>query len=151
LLCLSFVLLASPWAAGQDGALQAPPAAPDPALGRELRRSVQAWKDAYNANDASALAAFYAEDAEYISPHVQGLLLRGREAIRANFARGMAAGGHIDTITVLRTGSSGSLAYMVCRYDATNSGVQVNGRNLIIMRKTRGAWLITEHASIVRD
>ena len=148
LLCLSVMLLAAHLAAGQG---EAPPALPDAAPDRELRRNAQAWMEAYNANDPAALAAFYAEDAQYISPHVPGLLIRGREAIRENFARGMAAGGHIDAVTVLRTGSSGSLAYMVCRYDATNSGVRVNGRNLIILRKAGDAWLIIEHASVVRD
>ena len=117
----------------------------------ELRQRAVEWKDAYNSNNADALAAFYTEDAEYVSPHVSGLIIRGWDRIKQNFQRGVAMGGHVDSIQVLTSDSSCDLGYMVCRYVATNGGVTVSGRNVLVLKKIRGTWLITTHASIVRD
>ena len=120
-------------------------------LGVELRQRVKKFKDAYNANDVAALASLYAEDADYVSPHVPDLMIHGRERITENFENGIAMGGHIDSIEVLTLGSSGQLAYMVTTYVATNNGVTVKGKNVIVMKEVKGEWLIVTHASIVRD
>ena len=117
----------------------------------ELHRSVEEWRVAYNNNDVEKLAAFYTEDADYVSPHVPGLMIHGREAIKQNFQRGIAGGGHLDSLAVHRSGSSCDLAYLVCAYHATNSGVTVHGKNVLVMKRVGGKWLIVTHASIVKD
>lgn len=109
------------------------------------------WLAAYNSGDSTRLAAFYTKDAQYVSPHVQGYVLRGRDAIVANFLTGARAGGHIDSITVLSCSITEQMVTIVCRYDATNSGVSVNGRNVIVLRKVDNRWLYAVHASIIRD
>ena len=116
-----------------------------------LKRSADAFKEAYNRDDVAALAAMYADDAYYVSPHVPDLVIRGKEKIRENWKRGISGGGHIDTVEVLSGDLSCDLAYLVTRYQATNSGVTVNGRNVLIMKRIGGKWLITAHASVVRD
>jgi uncharacterized protein (TIGR02246 family) len=106
------------------------------------------WKAAYNAKDAAAVAALYAPDAYYVSAHV---VARGRTAIRAYFQRGIDAGGHIDEIRILASGQSGDLAYTVGTYEATNAGQKVRGRNVVVLRKIDGAWLMVAHESVVAD
>lgn len=117
----------------------------------EFLRLAEEWKNAYNSGDASRLGSMYAEDAEYVSPHVEGLIIRGRDIVQANFRRGMQSDGHIDSVRIVSSRVSGDMAYLVCRYDATNSGQRVNGRNVLIAQKTNGRWLIVVHASVVRD
>ncbi len=118
---------------------------------QELIQRAQDWKNAYNSNDTAKLASFYTEDAFYVSPHVPNLVIQGLANIRGNFRRGVAMGGHVDTVEVLASGSSCDLAYLVCRYEATNSEVKASGRNVLVMKKINGKWLITAHASVVRD
>ena len=117
----------------------------------EFLRLAEDWKNAYNGGDAQRLGSMYSEDAEYVSPHVAGLVIRGRDEVQANFRRGIEGGGHIDSVSILSSRVSGDMAYLVCRYDATNSGQRVNGRNVLIAKKTDGRWLIVVHASVVRD
>lgn len=109
------------------------------------------WKDAYNSNDTAKLASLYTEDAEYVSPHVANLILRGRENIVMNFHRGRTSGGQIDTVVTLTTHIAQDIAYALCRYEATNNGQKVNGRNVIVFKKVKGKWCFAVHASIVRD
>jgi uncharacterized protein (TIGR02246 family) len=118
---------------------------------QEVPLNTEEWRNAYNAGDVEKLAAFYSEDADYVSPHVPGLMIHGREAIKQNFQRGIAGGGHVDSIVVQRSYYSSDLAYIVCAYQATNSGVTVHGKNVLVMKKIGGRWLIVTHASIVRD
>jgi len=117
----------------------------------EVAFNTEEWRNAYNSNDVEKLAAFYTEDAYYVSPHVPGLMIHGREQIKQNFQRGIAGGGHLDSLVVHRSGSSCDLAYLVCAYHATNSGVTVHGKNVLVMKRVGGRWLIVTHASIVRD
>jgi uncharacterized protein (TIGR02246 family) len=109
------------------------------------------WMEAYNSRDTLRLGAMYAEDADYVSPHVPALILHGRQAIVANFRKGIDAGGHVDAVEILSGNVSSDLAYLVCRYDATNSGKKVSGRNVLVSRKVHGKWLLAVHASVVRD
>ncbi len=116
----------------------------------EFLRLANEWKDAYNAQDGARLGALYTPDADYVSPHVVGIVAHGRENIRKNFERGMKGGGHIDAIEILSCSMSCDMACVVARYDATNSGQKVNGRNVIILRNIGGRWLFATHASIVQ-
>ena len=117
----------------------------------EVPLNAEEWRSAYNAGDVEKLASFYSEDADYVSPHVTGLMIHGREAIKQNFQRGIAGGGHVDSILVQRSGSSCDLAYVISAYQATNGGVTVHGRNVLVMKRVGGKWLIVTHASIVKD
>jgi uncharacterized protein (TIGR02246 family) len=47
---------------------------------REIEALLSSWKAAWDANDAAAFAAHYAEDADFINP--LGGILSGRDAIR---------------------------------------------------------------------
>lgn len=117
----------------------------------EFRRIACEWMDAYNSRDVERLSELYMEDAMYVSSHVPALIAHGREQVGANFKRGMDAGGHVDTIQILKADISGDISYLVCLYEATNSGVHVSGRNVIVSKKIKGKWLIAAHVSVVRD
>ena len=124
---------------------------PEPADASLFVRLANEWKDAYNSKDLDRLAALYAEDADYISSHVSGLIARGRASIRANFQTGIEAGGHVDAVRILTSRISCDLAYLVSIYEATNNGQRVSGRNLIVLRKPGGKWLIASHMTVVPE
>jgi len=113
-----------------------------------LREVAEAWRQHYNAGDATKVATLYTDDAYYLSAHV---LAHGREAIEAYWRQGIAAGGHIDWIRLEHVESSGELGYAVGRYQATNAGVTVDGRILIVMKKVKRAWRMAAHETVVRD
>lgn len=114
-----------------------------------FRQQTERWKVAYNSGDARNLEPLYCEDADYVSAHVEGLEARGREKVIANFQKGVSSGGHIDSIEILKTERSGNLVTLLCKYQATNSGVTVVGRNLLVMKKIKRNWLIVLHVTVV--
>jgi uncharacterized protein (TIGR02246 family) len=123
-------------------------AAAAPADEEVMGNIAQEWKNAYNRGDATRVAALYTEDGYYLSAHI---LAHGREAIEAYWRRGIAAGGHIDFIKPLTIFRAGDLGYTVGVYQATNAGVTVDGRILIVLRKIDGRWLIAAHETVARD
>jgi ketosteroid isomerase-like protein len=124
-----------------------------PADSLELIKVFQAqigkWKEGYNSGDARNLISLYSADAQYISSHVTGLVAPDREKLIANFQNGITGGGHIDSLEILRMDSAGDLATLLCKYQATNSGVTYVGRNLLVLKKTDGNWLIILHMTVV--
>jgi uncharacterized protein (TIGR02246 family) len=118
------------------------------ATDQAVLKVAEEWKAAYNAKDAAAVAALYTADAYYVSAHV---VAHGRPEIQAYFRRGIDAGGHIDTIQILASSQSGELAYTVGTYEATNAGQKVRGRNIVVVRKVGGRWLMAAHESVVAD
>lgn len=121
---------------------------PDSLL-KEFQLNAEKWKIAYNTKDAQNLVPLYTENADYVSSHVEGLEANGRDNIIAYFQNGMNMGGHVDSIEVLKMNISCDIATLLCRYQATNSGVTVVGRNLLVMQKINGVWLITLHMTVV--
>lgn len=115
---------------------------------REIVRIAGEWKTAYNAGDAAKVAALYTDDGYYLSAHI---LAHGRKEIEAYWRRGIAAGGHIDFIKPLKTFCSGELGYSAGTDQATNAGVAVDGRVLLVFRKVGGKWRIAAHETVVRD
>jgi len=113
-----------------------------------VRQISEDWIKSYNAGDAAKVAALYTEDGYYLSAHI---LAHGRRAIEAYWERGIEAGGHIDFIKPLTLYYTGDLAYFVGTYQATNAGVTVDGRILIVLRKVNGKWLMAAHETVVRD
>jgi len=114
-----------------------------------FQQNVEKWIEAYNSGDAQNLVALYAEDATYSSSHVPGLEAIGREKVIAYFQVGISGGGHIDKIEIQSANISGKMASLYCRYQTTNSGVSVTGRNLLVLRKFNGLWLIFSHMTVV--
>jgi ketosteroid isomerase-like protein len=114
-----------------------------------FQQNVEKWKDAYNSGDAKNLIPLYSEDATYTSSHVPGLEAIGRDKLIANFQRGISMSGHIDKIEILTANISGEMASLYCLYQATNSGITVTGRNLLVLRKVNGEWLIIQHMTVV--
>jgi uncharacterized protein (TIGR02246 family) len=113
-----------------------------------IRNIAELWKAAYNGRDASKVASLYTEDGYYLSAHV---LAQGRAAIEAYWRRGILAGGSIDFIKPLTVFVSGDLGYTAGTYQATNAGVTVDGRILLVFKKIKGKWLIAAHETVVRD
>ena len=116
---------------------------------KQFQLSVEKWKDAYNSGDAQNLVSLYSEDATYSSSHVPGLEAIGRDALIANFQKGISGGGHLDKIEILTANVSKDMASLYCFYQATNSGVTVSGRNLLVLRKVKGKWIIINHMTVV--
>jgi uncharacterized protein (TIGR02246 family) len=119
------------------------------ALKEEIRQNTERWRQAYNSKDAQQLVPLYTEDAVYISSHVAGLVAQGRDKVIANFQAGMSGGGHIDAVEIISMEASCDLVTLHCRYQATNSGVTVVGRNLLVLRRVGNQWLIATHMTVV--
>ena len=115
----------------------------------EFKTSTEKWREAYNSKDAQNLVPLYTEDAQYISSHVSGLVAVGRDKLIANFQNGMNMAGHIDSVEIITMNVSCDLASLLCKYQATNAGVTVVGRNLLVMRKVNSVWVITLHMTVV--
>jgi ketosteroid isomerase-like protein len=107
------------------------------------------WMHAYNNNDSATLSSMYSSDAKYISSHVAGLVAHGRGRIIANFQRGVKLGGHIDSVSILSIQRSCDLATILCKYEATNNGEKVSGRNLLVIKWTNNKWVIVLHMTVV--
>jgi len=118
-------------------------------LQQEFSIQTDEWIKAYNSMDANNLIPLYTEDAIYISGHVNGLELNGRKNVIEYFQNGINGGGHIDKIEILSMNLSCDIATLLCKYQATNSGVTVEGRNLLVMKKINGQWLIAVHMTVV--
>ena len=150
----AFVLFAALCIALPFAAPQTAPAKPE---GREGRMSVdeaairqvsEDWIRFYNVGDAAKVAALYADDGYYLSAHI---LAHGRQVIEAYWERGIKAGGQIDFIKPLTLYYTGDLAYCAGTNQATNAGVTVDGRILIVLRNVNGKWLMAAHETVVRD
>lgn len=118
-------------------------------LTSEFARVADRWVAIYNGGDASAFSVLYAPEAQYISGHVQGLVADGRDAVIANFQRGMKMGGHLDGLQVISVRRSCNLATVLCRYEANNAGQKATGRNLLVLEHRDGCWLIVLHMTVV--
>jgi ketosteroid isomerase-like protein len=115
----------------------------------EFSRLADRWLAAYNGTDATKLTPLYARDARYISGHVTGLVANGRDAVIANFQKGMSMGGHIDRLKVLSIQRSCDLATVLCQYDATNAGQKASGKTLLVCKKIGHHWQIILHMTVV--
>jgi ketosteroid isomerase-like protein len=113
-----------------------------------LAAVAETWIARYNGGDAAGVAALYTTDGYYASAHV---LAHGREEIARYWERGIAAGGHVDFIQPVEIVVSGDIGYLLGRYQATNAGITVDGRILIVARRLQGRWLIAAHETVVRD
>jgi len=154
ILCLSVVLLCSVVIQSQEAATKAsaasaPHGCAAPHEESAIRQIAEEWKVGYNTGNAAKVASLYADDAYYLTQHFVTGIVHGRADIRAYVQCGVDAGYHIDSIQIIRTDCSGDLAYAVGRYESTNAGQKAFGVNVVVLKKTRGRWLIVAHESAV--
>ena len=143
-LCIVTPVTTAQTAAPKPAAREQPMSADEAAI----RQVSEDWIRFYNAGDAAKVAALYTDDGYYLSAHI---LAHGRQAIQDYWERGIKTGGHLDFIKPLTIYLSGDLAYCAGTYQATNAGVTVDGRILIVLRKLDGKWLMAAHETVVRD
>lgn len=117
----------------------------------EFRQHAEQWRQAYNSKDSTTLESMYADNAQYIPAHVAGYILHGRDRVIENFQNGARSGGHIDTLEVLSVNSSCDMVTLVTKYVGMAGGNKVNGRNLLVCKRTKGRWIIATHMTVVRD
>ena len=117
-----------------------PPSGPEPGL--QLR---QEFLRAYNAKDADAVVALYAEDATLVS---DGGTFRGRGEIRNWVKSGLDQGSRLEAIEPIVEKSSGTLAYGTGRTRRLVGSVVHLGQYLIVMEKIGGEWKIVQHFSL---
>jgi uncharacterized protein (TIGR02246 family) len=122
-------------------------AAPDTAADKAAIRAVSiAWKNAYNAGDAAAVAALYAEDALLSAPGERPLV--GNPAISEYFAKKVAefsaAGLTVADAPMGDVGASGDLGFQWETYRVTDrSGAVVDaGKLLTLFGRRKGKWMI---------
>ena len=118
------------------------------ATDQAVLKVAEEWKAAYNAKDAAAVAALYTADA-----YLRFRARRGRWAagdpglLPAGYRCWGAHRQHSDSRQqpVGRTGVHGR------DLEATNAGQKVRGRNVVVVRKVGGRWLLAAHDSVVAD
>lgn len=106
----------------------------------------RAWEKAYNAGDAKAVSALYAEQAVLLPPGASAA--KGKAAIEAYFVKDTAesakAGVTFSIAANSDVGTSGDLAWESGTYAVkAKSGASVEvGKYLTVYKKSGGKWLI---------
>lgn len=119
-------------------------AAPTTADEAALRAQTTSWGKAYNAGDAKAVAAQYAEDALLLPPGKPGV--NGRAAILEFFTKDVAGSQAAGVVVGLNpqtdVGVSGAMGWESGTYQVTVKGAVVEtGKFLSVSRKQDGQWL----------
>ena len=111
-----------------------------------IREISPAWGAAYNAGDADAVAALYAEDAVVQPPGAPSAAGRAaiRDFIAGDSAASKAAGLTMNIAGGTTVGISGDLAYEAGTISVTDaSGATVDaGKFLSVFQKKDGKWLL---------
>lgn len=125
-------LLALPSAAvGQSGAKAA------------IHRGAEAWAAAWNAGDAAAISALYAEDAVVMAPGAEPA--QGRAAIQTAMRGALeAAGGSKMKITPLEVMEGDGWAVEVGSFveTAANGSHRDHGRYTAVWKNVSGKWML---------
>ena len=109
-----------------------------------IRAQSTTWEKAYNAGDAIAVAALYAEDALLLPPGAAGV--SGRAAIQAFFTKDIAGSKAAGVVFAIDpktdVGVSRDMGWESGKYKATVKGAVVEtGKFLSVSRKKDGKWL----------
>jgi ketosteroid isomerase-like protein len=114
----------------------APPAA-NKAAADEVTAS---WSKAFNAGDATALAALYTEDARVAPPGAAPI--EGRAAIASYWKTDIGAGGEVTTMTAGASMATGDLLHVDGAYtvNAKNGKPLVKGQYQQLWRRDNGTW-----------
>jgi uncharacterized protein (TIGR02246 family) len=113
----------------------------------EINNLLIRWRDAWERDDARALAAFYTEGATYFPLH--GAEAQTRAAIQSHFGDFLRSVGTLH-LNLSGFGMSGDLAYVTCRvsyhfFDGTIER-KVTRTDLVVLRRQRSHdWLIEMH------
>lgn len=115
------------------------------ALAEEMSRGMDAWAAAYNAGDADALAAMYADNGVVMPPYKPAAV--GREAIREFLAADSGEARNAGLTLALSSsdiGAAGDLAWHSGSYSVTDaSGAKVDSGKFIEVRQMiDGKWMI---------
>jgi uncharacterized protein (TIGR02246 family) len=113
-----------------------------------IRAISPAWAKAYNAGDAKAISALYAEQAVLLPPGAA--VAKGKAAIEAYFAKDTAESAKagvmfsLDPRTKSDVGVSGDLGWESGTYavNAKSGAVVEVGKYLTVYKKSAGKWLI---------
>jgi ketosteroid isomerase-like protein len=120
-------------------------------LTEKFQKLAEIWRQAYNSKNSANLSPLYADNAQYISAHVNGYIADGHDAVIKNFQRGMDSGGYLDSVEILSINFSCNLATVVSRYRGLAGGQKVDGRNLLVWKRINDKWLIVTHMTVVKD
>lgn len=118
-------------------------AAPVAALGQDFESPSAAWEAAWNAGDAAAVAAVYAEDAVVLPPGSEPV--EGRAAIQAFWQAAMDADPGVTTdIETVEADVMGDVAIERGTYVDTgpDGGHRDHGKFLAIWTRVDGEWKI---------
>jgi uncharacterized protein (TIGR02246 family) len=100
------------------------------------------WVTAYDAGDATALAALFTPDGVFNAP--SGAALKGREAIEKALAGRMKAGWTKETVTTTEAGAAGNAVWAAGDYALVGSGEQAGkqtgGRFGWVLVRDGDAW-----------
>ncbi len=111
-----------------------------------LRANTAAWAKAYNAGNADAVVALYADDAVIMPPGAP--LARGHAAIKQYLVKDIASAQAAGVTLVMsagdEAGTTGNLAWHSGTYSVTDkAGKTVDtGKYMDVSRKTGGKWHI---------
>jgi len=110
-------------------------------LRAQIEKMDQAWQTAYNAGDAAAVAALYAEDAKVMAP--ERATVSGRAAIQAMFAQDIATGSK-NALTLVEVFGGGDFAVEVGGWVETGAdgAHKDHGSFLTVYKRVGGAWKI---------
>lgn len=104
-----------------------------------------AWERGYNARNADAVVALYAENA--IVAGSAGIF-KGRQAIRTWVQAGIDQGSRLEPIQAIEEKSSGNLAYATGTSRRWVGTELHRGRYLLVMEKIGKDWKIVHHFSM---
>jgi len=110
-------------------------------LSAQIAKADQAWQTAYNAGDATALAALYAEDAKVMAPGQAAV--SGRAAIQAMFAEDIKRGSK-NALTQLEVFGGGDYAIEVGGWVETGAdgSHKDHGSFVTVYKRVGGEWKI---------
>jgi uncharacterized protein (TIGR02246 family) len=110
-------------------------------LRAQIEKMDKAWQAAYNAGDAAAVAALYADDAKVMAPGAAAA--SGRAAIQAAFAQDIARGSK-NTLTTEEVFGGGDYAIAVGGWVETGAdgSHKDHGTYVTVYRKVGGDWKI---------
>jgi ketosteroid isomerase-like protein len=105
----------------------------------------EAWVRDFNAKDADAVIALYAENATLVS---EAGTFKGRQAIRTWVQTSIDQGSRLESIDPIEEKSSGTLAYGTGRSRRWVGTDLHLGQYLIVMERIGTDWKIVQHFSM---